>query len=138
MTRTCHAPCSPQLAACLPAGSFTNQIQKYFEEPRVLIATDPRTDAQPVREASFASIVTIALADSDAPLEVRRLGWAGCSLSVLVCVGGGGGGGGGGGAALCAVSPPCALQGCPAPLRSATGLGRDVWYVIVGGRKEVR
>ncbi len=30
----------------LPAGAFTNQIQKGFEEPRLLIVTDPRTDHQ--------------------------------------------------------------------------------------------
>ena len=28
------------------AGAFTNQIQKGFEEPRLLIVTDPRTDHQ--------------------------------------------------------------------------------------------
>jgi len=33
-----------------PTGTFTNQIQKHFEEPRLLILTDPRTDHQPIRE----------------------------------------------------------------------------------------
>ena len=27
-------------------GTFTNQIQKYFDEPRLLLLTDPRTDHQ--------------------------------------------------------------------------------------------
>jgi len=32
-------------------GTFTNQIQRKFLEPRLLIVTDPRTDHQPVKEA---------------------------------------------------------------------------------------
>jgi ribosomal protein S2 len=32
-------------------GTFTNQIEKAFQEPRLLIITDPRTDSQ-VREPS--------------------------------------------------------------------------------------
>lgn len=30
-------------------GTFTNQTQKNFEEPRLLILTDPRTDHQPIK-----------------------------------------------------------------------------------------
>jgi small subunit ribosomal protein SAe len=33
-------------------GTFTNQITKQFKEPRLLIVTDPRTDHQPIKEAS--------------------------------------------------------------------------------------
>ena len=33
------------------SGTFTNQIQKHFEEPRLLLLTDPRTDHQPIRES---------------------------------------------------------------------------------------
>jgi len=50
-------------------GTFTNQIQKKFLEPRLLIVTDPLTDHQPVREASFVNIPTIAFCDTDAPLK---------------------------------------------------------------------
>lgn len=50
-------------------GTFTNQITKRFNEPRVLIVTDPRQDSQPVKEASYANIPVIALCDSDSPLE---------------------------------------------------------------------
>jgi len=50
-------------------GTFTNQIQRKFLEPRLLIVTDPRTDAQPVKEASFVNIPTIAFVDTDSPLR---------------------------------------------------------------------
>lgn len=50
-------------------GTFTNQIQKKFMQPRVLIVTDPRTDHQAIREASLVNIPVIALCDTDAPLE---------------------------------------------------------------------
>jgi small subunit ribosomal protein SAe len=50
-------------------GTFTNQIQKAFVEPRLLIVTDPRHDHQPVREASYVNIPTIALCNTDSPLR---------------------------------------------------------------------
>eukprot|EP00343_Euplotes_focardii_P007227 CAMPEP_0205820864 /NCGR_PEP_ID=MMETSP0206-20130828/3612_1 /ASSEMBLY_ACC=CAM_ASM_000279 /TAXON_ID=36767 /ORGANISM="Euplotes focardii, Strain TN1" /LENGTH=307 /DNA_ID=CAMNT_0053115953 /DNA_START=31 /DNA_END=954 /DNA_ORIENTATION=- len=50
-------------------GTFTNQIQRKFVEPRLLIVTDPRTDHQPVLEASYVNVPTIAFCDTDAPLE---------------------------------------------------------------------
>jgi len=50
-------------------GTFTNQIQKRFMEPRLLIVTDPRTDHQPVKEASYVNIPTIAFCDTDSPLR---------------------------------------------------------------------
>jgi len=50
-------------------GTFTNQIQKKFLEPRLLIVTDPVSDHQPVKEASFVNVPTIAFCDSDAPLS---------------------------------------------------------------------
>jgi len=50
-------------------GTFTNQIQKKFLEPRLLIVTDPLTDHQPVLEASYVNIPVIAFCDTDAPLK---------------------------------------------------------------------
>lgn len=50
-------------------GTFTNQIQKKFLEPRLLIVTDPLIDHQPIREASYVNIPVIALCSTDAPLK---------------------------------------------------------------------
>jgi small subunit ribosomal protein SAe len=50
-------------------GTFTNQIQRKFLEPRLLIVTDPLTDHQPVKEASYVNIPVIALCSTDAPIR---------------------------------------------------------------------
>merc|ERR1719401_3060144 len=50
-------------------GTLTNQITQKFLEPRLLIVTDPRTDAQAVKESAYANIPVVALCDNDAPLE---------------------------------------------------------------------
>merc|ERR1719373_540496 len=50
-------------------GTLTNQITQKYLEPRLLMVTDPRTDAQALKEASYASIPVIALCDTDSPLE---------------------------------------------------------------------
>jgi len=50
-------------------GTFTNQIQDRFVEPRLLIVSDPRTDHQPIREASYVNVPTIAFAHTDSPLN---------------------------------------------------------------------
>lgn len=50
-------------------GTLTNQITQKFIEPRLLVATDPRTDAQSLRESSYVSLPVIALCDTDSPLN---------------------------------------------------------------------
>jgi small subunit ribosomal protein SAe len=56
------------LAGRYTPGTFTNQIQKNFEEPRLLILTDPRTDHQPIKESAYMNIPTIAFCDTDSTL----------------------------------------------------------------------
>jgi len=57
------------IAARYTPGTFTNQIQEKFMEPRLLIVTDPRTDHQPIREASYVNIPTIAFCHTDSPVN---------------------------------------------------------------------
>eukprot|EP00397_Hematodinium_sp_SG-2012_P048606 GEMP01055770.1.p1 GENE.GEMP01055770.1~~GEMP01055770.1.p1 ORF type:complete len:191 (+),score=40.03 GEMP01055770.1:852-1424(+) len=56
------------LAGRWTPGTLTNYITKKFNEPRLLVVTDPRTDAQAIKEASYANIPIIALCDTDSPL----------------------------------------------------------------------
>merc|ERR1712224_165532 len=50
-------------------GTLTNQITSKYLEPRLLIVTDPRTDAQAIKEAAYANIPVLGLCDTDSPLE---------------------------------------------------------------------
>eukprot|EP00932_Pfiesteria_piscicida_P022372 SRR837773.913.p3 GENE.SRR837773.913~~SRR837773.913.p3 ORF type:complete len:241 (-),score=97.50 SRR837773.913:18-740(-) len=50
-------------------GTLTNQITTKFMEPRLLLVTDPRTDSQAIKEASYANVPVVALCDTDSPLE---------------------------------------------------------------------
>lgn len=57
------------IAGRFTPGNFTNYITRSFKEPRLIIVTDPRTDAQAIKEASYVNIPVIALCDSDSPTE---------------------------------------------------------------------
>lgn len=57
------------IAGRFTPGTFTNQIQAAFREPRLLVATDPRSDHQPIREASYVNIPVIAFCNTDSPLR---------------------------------------------------------------------
>jgi len=50
-------------------GTFTNQIQKQFVEPRLLIITDPLEDSQALREAAYVNIPVIAFCSTDCNLD---------------------------------------------------------------------
>lgn len=69
MLKFATATGSTTFAGRFTPGTFTNQIQAAFREPRLLIVTDPRVDHQPLTEASYVSIPTIALCNTDAPLR---------------------------------------------------------------------
>jgi small subunit ribosomal protein SAe len=60
---------SQYIAGRYTPGTFTNQIQRKFVEPRLLIVTDPLTDHQPVKEASYVNVPVIALCSTDAPIR---------------------------------------------------------------------
>ncbi|XP_075833983.1 small ribosomal subunit protein uS2-like [Microtus pennsylvanicus] len=49
--------------------TFTNQIQAAFREPRLLVVTNRGADHQALTEASYVSLPTIALCNTDSPLR---------------------------------------------------------------------
>jgi len=57
------------IAGRFTPGTFTNYITRAFKEPRLIIVTDPATDHQAIREASYVNIPVIAFADTDSPLK---------------------------------------------------------------------
>lgn len=64
-----HHTGAQAIAGRFTPGNFTNYITRSFKEPRLIIVTDPRTDAQAIKEASYVNIPVIALCDTDSPTE---------------------------------------------------------------------
>jgi len=64
-----HYTGATPIAGRFTPGTFTNQIQAAFREPRLLVVTDPRTDHQPLTEASYVNIPVVALCNTDSPLR---------------------------------------------------------------------
>jgi len=51
------------IAGRITPGTFTNQLQSNYFEPRLLIASDPRFDHQPILEASYVNLPVISFAN---------------------------------------------------------------------------
>lgn len=64
-----HHTGATAIAGRFTPGNFTNYITRSFKEPRLIIVTDPRTDAQAIKEASYVNIPVIALCDTDSPTD---------------------------------------------------------------------
>ncbi|KAL6058339.1 structural constituent of ribosome [Balamuthia mandrillaris] len=63
------------IAGRFTPGTFTNQAQaKDFKEPRLLIVTDTRLDKQPLTEASYVNIPTIAFVNTDSSMKHVDIG----------------------------------------------------------------
>lgn len=57
------------IAGRFTSGTFTNQQQPVFREPRLIIIADPRTDHQSISEGAYSNIPVIAFANTDSPLQ---------------------------------------------------------------------
>jgi len=68
-----HTGASPIFGRFTP-GCLTNQIQKAFKEPRLLIVSDPRVDHQAVTEASYVNVPVISFVNTDSPLKLIDIG----------------------------------------------------------------
>ena len=61
-----------QYTGCTASASsrwIPGPLTKKFQEPRLLVVADPKNDSQAVIEASYVNIPTIALCNTDAPLD---------------------------------------------------------------------
>ena len=63
--KVCCCPGATSVAGHFTPGTFTNQIQAAFQEPRLLVVTDPRADHKPLTEASYVNLPTVARCNTD-------------------------------------------------------------------------
>ena len=68
-----HTGATPIFGRFTP-GCLTNQAQKNFKEPRLLIVSDPRIDHQAVTEASYGNIPVISFVNTDSPMRFVDIG----------------------------------------------------------------
>uniref|UniRef100_A0AC34GIT8 40S ribosomal protein SA n=1 Tax=Panagrolaimus sp. ES5 TaxID=591445 RepID=A0AC34GIT8_9BILA len=68
-----HTGATPIFGRFTP-GTFTNQAQKNFKEPRLLVISDPRIDHQAVTEASYGNIPVISFVSTDSPMKFVDIG----------------------------------------------------------------
>lgn len=64
-----HYTGATAIAGRYTPGTFTNQTQEVFSEPRLVILSDPRVDHQPISDSAFVNIPTIAFCNSDSPTQ---------------------------------------------------------------------
>ena len=64
-----YTGCTASASSRWIPGTLTNQLTKKFQEPKILVVADPKSDSQAVVEASYVNIPTIALCNTDAPLD---------------------------------------------------------------------
>ena len=57
------------IAGRFTPGTFTNQIQAAFKEPRLLVVTDPAADHQAIIESSYVNIPVISFCNTDSPTK---------------------------------------------------------------------
>ncbi|XP_054169309.1 40S ribosomal protein SA-like [Oppia nitens] len=57
------------MAGRFTPGTFTNQIQKNYREPLLLVVADPRADHQAITESAYCNIPVIAMCDTDSPMR---------------------------------------------------------------------
>lgn len=57
------------IAGRFTPGTFTNQQQSHYFEPRILLASDTRKDHQPIVEASYVNMPVIAFCNTDSSLR---------------------------------------------------------------------
>ncbi|CAJ0961466.1 unnamed protein product, partial [Mesorhabditis belari] len=69
MKYAAHTGATPIFGRFAP-GALTNQVQKNYREPRVIIISDPTIDHQVVTEASYANVPVISFVNTDSPLKL--------------------------------------------------------------------